>query len=305
MSTDFSSLVNTQHRFLLPDFLPEAARLTREWAHTLCAPSHDRHEGCKDYHAAWTTLRLIGAISGAKTDKDFFEQRFRRLAKDKPNAKVLIAGTADHAMLHMLLEAFEAANARPQVTVVDQCATAVKLNQWYADQVQADVTCVKADLRQIDLTDRFDLITTHSVFSFMTLADVTHALCRWKRLLVEGGALELVQAIRPHMLERQMIVFSSEEEADFVERAENCWTEHGPFSGLDLPTLRSLAQQFAYHKNSHVLTSTEQILGALTTAGLKVTEYVEVDRHRLGYHSSAPNADERAFSLRLVAERLS
>lgn len=294
--------VEIAHDFALPDLLPEAARLTREWAPALCAPSQVRHEGCADYHAAWTTLRLIGAITGARTDKDFFYAQFTQLAINKPNARVLIAGTADHAVLHMLLEAFGAIGAHPEVTVVDSCATTLRLNQWYAQQVGANVTCVQADLREINLPNRFDLITTHSVFSFMSMAEVTAALCSWQNHLAEGASLKLVQGIRPELQGRSHIVFDQGEEADFIVRAEQRWAERGPFPGLELGVVRRLAQKFAHHKRVYAITSAGQILEAASAAGLVVREATEVDRHQLGYRSSAPEANERAFSLRVVAQ---
>lgn len=288
--------------FSVPDLLPEAARLTREWAPEMCALSHARHEGCADYHAAWSTLRLIGAITGARTDKDFFQAQFTQLASDKPNARVLIAGTADHAVLHMLLEAFGAAGAHPEVTVIDSCATTLRLNQWYAQQVGAKVTCVQADLREINLPDRFDLITTHSVFSFMSLAEVTTALRSWREHLAEGASMKLVQGIRPELQGLSHIVFDQVEEADFIARAGQRWAERGPFPGLDLGVVRELARRFAHHKKVYPITRARQILDALFEAGLVVREATEVDRHQLGYHSSAPEANERAFSLRVVAQ---
>jgi hypothetical protein len=297
-----TNFAEVAHDFALPDLLPEAARLTREWAHALCVPSQVRHEGCADYHAAWTTLRLIGAITGARTDKDFFHAQFTQLAINKPNARVLIAGTADHAVLHMLLEAFSATGAHPEVTIVDSCATTLSLNQWYAQQVGAKVTCVQVDLREINLPNRFDLITTHSVFSFMSMAEVTSALCSWRNHLAEGGGLKFVQAIRPELEERSRMVFDKVEEADFVVRAEQRWAERGPFPGLELGVVRRLAQKFAHHKRGYVVTSAQQILDASSAAGLVVREATEVDRHQLGYRSSAPAAIDRAFSLRVVAQ---
>jgi len=288
----------------LPDFLPEAARLAREWAPGFCAPSYARHEGCAHYHAAWTTLRLIGAITGARTDQDFFHQQFSRLAHSKPNAKVLIAGTADHAMLHMLLEAFYAQGANPEVTVADACATTLKLNRWYADKMGLPITTIQADLRTIQLPNHFDLITTHSVFSFMVRSDAEIAVGRLCRQLGKGGVLALVQGIRPVMGDQGFIVFSPDEEAAFITRAEKRWTEQGPFADLALAEVTVLAKQFADHKRSQLITSPKHILEAVESAGLEVQECVEVDRQLLRHHSSsAPQANERAFSLRLVAVR--
>lgn len=288
-------------RCSLPDFLPEAAQLTREWAPKLCTPSTVRHEGCADYHAAWSTLRLIGAITGAKTDKDFFHTQFTSLARIKPNAQVLIAGTADHAMLHMVLEAFAAVNAQPDVTVVDRCATTLRLNQWYAQQVGARVACVQADLREINLPNRFDLITTHSLFSFMGPHDVPSALQAWRNHLADEGRLILVQGMRPELEGSSPVVFSPKEQEDFVARAQACWMAHGPFDQLDRETVHRLSSHFAWHKRFHAVTDAQPVLEAVQASGLTVSHCTRVERDRLDYRSSAPKAHERAISLRVVA----
>lgn len=287
----------------ISDMLPEASRLAREWAPHFCAPSYVRHEGCADYHAGWSTLRLIGAITGARTDKDFFYKQFLISAQENPNARVLIAGTADHALLHMLLEAFGALGAQPDITVVDACATTLKLNQWYAEQFGARVSCIQADLRQIDLPARFDLITTHSVLSFMQLADVSSTLSNWNKHLADAGKLVMVQGIRPALHGSSYLVFSDAEEANFIARAQKCWEISGPFPGLDLPTVRALAQKFAHHKKNIAITSSRLLLDAISTAGLTPMEHEEINRHGLNYRSSAPDENEQAFSIRVVAMR--
>jgi 2-polyprenyl-3-methyl-5-hydroxy-6-metoxy-1,4-benzoquinol methylase len=295
------SKIGQTNVYKLPDFLSEAAQLTREWAPESCFPSNIRHQGCEHYHGAWSTLRLIGVITGARTDKDFFYQQFTKLARYKPNARVLIAGTADHAMLHMLMEVFKAHGGHPRVTVVDACETTLRLNHWYAKKSEFEVTCTQSDLREINDTTLFDLIVTHSVFSFMELDDVTKALKSWRNLLSEGGGLSFVQAIRPD-LHSKYIVFSDNQVAQFISRAEKHWAKYPATFQLDQKTVMSLAEKFALHKKNYAIASSKQIFEAISKASWSVKDFTEINRHHLNYQSSSSDPNEQAFSLRIIAQ---
>ncbi len=285
-----------------PELLDDAARFTRQSAEDLCVISENEIRSCRPYHRAWTTLRLIGAISGARTDSEFFLQQYGRVAKLKPNAKVLIVGTADHAILHMLLSAFRAAGGEPEVSIIDLCPTTLALNEWYAGQLGAKIRTYQGDLRAVDrIPEAQDLITTHSVFSFVPVSEFETVFISFKTKLAAGGKLIFAQGMSPDLLTGSRIRFSAEDSIRFQEKASRCLSKLGALPDLDDATVRALARDFAAHKDLGAIGCGEDILNPLVKAGFQLGYVQEFDRSSRTYQSSAPKPNERSVSLRLVA----
>lgn len=285
-----------------PELLQEAARLTRQWAKTSCTRREDGGWPCQAYHQSWTTLRLIGAISGARTDEAFFLEWFGRVAKSRPDAKVLIAGTADHAMLHMLLTAFRAEGGEPEVWVIDQCRTALAVNEWYAGQAGARIRTHHGDLRDIDeISGTFDIITTHSIFSFIDTEKLEVVFRSFKNKLDAGGKLICAQGLHPKLATGSRIKFTPEEASSFQDRVMQCFAEFGTLPDLDEAGMRELARGFVASKDIGAIARSEDIAVPLANAGLRLESMQEVVRSPEHYKSSTPEANHYAVSLRWVA----
>lgn len=289
----------------LPALLANVAQLTRQWADTLCAQADDGADTCRPYHRAWATLRLIGAISGARTDHEFFRQKFGAVAKMQPRANVLIVGTADHAMLHMVLEAFRAEGADPLVTIIDRCATALAANAWYAQQVGAHATTQQADLRDLDaISGERDVIVTHSVFSFVQPEGFASLFSELHSKLKPGGRLIFAQDLSPDRRTGSRVRFSSEDTFRFQQRALACLAEHGEIPGLDKELVQELALGFALNKDIGAIAAAQDLLGPLSNAGFSLDLVEQAERSARVYRSSAPQQHERSLSLRVVATRI-
>jgi hypothetical protein len=285
-----------------PELLQEAARLTRQWAKTSCTRREDGGWPCQAYHQSWTTLRLIGAISGARTDEAFFLEWFGRVAKSRPDAKVLIAGTADHAMLHMLLTAFRAEGGEPEVWVIDQCRTALAVNEWYAGQAGARIRTCHGALRVIDeISGTFDIITTHSIFSFIDAEQLEDVFRSFKNKLDAGGKLICAQGLHPKLQTGSRIRFSSDEASRFQDRVMTCFSGFGALPDLDEAGMRELVTGFVASKDIGAIARSEDIAAPLAKAGLRQEYMQEVRRSTDHYKSSTPDANHYAVSLRCVA----
>lgn len=289
----------------LPDLLANVAQLTLQWADTLCTHTDEEANTCRPYHRAWTTLRLIGAISGARTDQEFFQQQFGAVATMRPQANVLIVGTADHALLHMVLAAFRAQGADPFVTIMDRCATTLAANSWYAQQIGAQATTHQADLRDIDsMSGERDVITTHSVFSFTQPEEFAPLFYALHGKLAPGGRLIFAQGLSPERRTGSRVRFSLEEALRFQQRALACLAEHGAVPGLDTDLVQELALGFAVNKDIGAIAAAEDLLAPLSSAGFRLDRVEQIERSARVYRSSAPQQDERSLSLRVVATRI-
>jgi hypothetical protein len=288
-----------------PEFLADAAQKTRQCADELCRDESNEHSSCRLYHRAWTTLRLIGLISGARTDHHFFNEQFSSFAKLEPQARVLIAGTADHAMLYMLYRAFRECLAEPLVTIVDRCATTLAVNSWYAEKIDASVKTHQTDLQNMEwISQSYDLVTTHSIFSFFKPEEFTSVLSALGQKLKIGGKLIFAQGISPDSPTGSRIRFSKSEANRFKKRAIECFYSCGETDGLDEALVQALAHGFAINKNICAIASSKDLLVPLANVGFRLDEVQEYERLPSNYLSSAPSQHERSLSLRVVATKI-
>jgi len=140
--------------------LAESAPLAHAWAKQHC-------ESCGWYHGAWQYLRLAGVISGMTAEADFFQPVFRDLASEGGSVRVLIAASADYGMLAQVVRGFRAAGVTPSITVLDRCETPLRLNRWYARVFDIEPVLHRGEILEFEPDAPFDVICTHSFFSFV------------------------------------------------------------------------------------------------------------------------------------------
>lgn len=272
--------------------LSEAARLARQWAPSLC-------RGCDWYHGAWPTLRLTGSVSGAKADGSFLMDAYAAQACE--GDRVLITGAADHAILELVDRAYQRAGHTPRVTVIDQCDTALALNRWYGEQRGMPVECIRGDAVEYTSNAPFDLVTTHSILSFVP-PDQRAALFRnWRRLLVAGGRLVTSQVVRPRYAGPPVRGFSEAEVAEFVLRVQKDAANAPGVPDLAADELARLALRFAVNKSTHVVDDLLGLRHGLEKAHFEVIQMDDVSREALGYRSASPDAAAILFNARLIA----
>lgn len=276
----------------LRDLLPAAAAFSREAAPRLCG------NACRPYHAAWSTLRQIGAITGARTDQDFFQSRIAPLAADSP--RVLISGAADYAIAEQVLTAFRSAGVEPEITVADTCATTLAQNRWYAMQVGASMRLLQADIRALPGEAAYDLITTHSVLSFLPADEHAGLFSVWRRLLADGGHVAFVQGFRPHH-SGGVLRLEPAEITRFISRAMAHYRADALSSSLDAEAMEALAAGFAAAKRLYVVNDQERLRTALCEAGFSIESWQTLTRDGLPYRSSLADEKDHALSLRVVA----
>lgn len=288
----------------LPDLLPEAAALSRRWAARCCNGPQGEQPGCAPYHAAWTTLRLLGSITGALTDADFLLPAISERVASLRQPRILISGAADHAMLQMVLQACRPHHANPSVLVVDACRTTLELNQWYAGQMDARVAVLRQDIRDHQDPGAFDLICTHSVLSFIAPEERPKMFTRWHDNLAPGGALVLAQGLRPQHAQGEILRLSPPQVQRFVDRVRADFERQpGVWADGSASEAENLARRFAEHKTLRVVSDAAGIERAARSAGFTIDRLTQGERHPDRYRSSNADRADQALSLRLVASR--
>jgi SAM-dependent methyltransferase len=176
--------------------LAESAPLAFDTAMAECA-SADHTAGCQAYHAIWQYLRLTDVIRAVRVDGPLFAAAVKAQAARQPLRRILISGTADYSMLAYLGHAAAKAGASPVFDIIDQCATTLRMNEWYGARRGLNVRTVLTDVNAYRPEGRYDLICTHS-FLYWAVGQQRSTLFRnWRDWLAPEGRLCFSNRIEP------------------------------------------------------------------------------------------------------------
>lgn len=269
--------------------LHESAPLAHAWSEQHCVD-------CDWYHGAWQYLRLAGVITGMKAEAQFFQTAFRDLAHAGGNTRVLVAASADSGMLAQVIAGYRAAGIDPEITVVDRCETPLRVNQWYARRFGIEPTLCRDDILAFEPSKAFDVICTHSFFSFVPPDQHVDLVRSWRTLLRPGGHVVTSQSVRPNYPEDR-IHFTARQAEDFGARA----AEAGAF--IDAP-MRELATRFARHKSGFVVRGEDELRQALTGGGFNLLHFAKADEGSQREHRAAnPDGRDSWSRIQIVAQR--
>ena len=111
------------------------------------AMAHCPHgSACQVYHALWQYLRLAELARSVRVDGPIYAAMAERMARAGRLRRVLITATADYSMLAHLAYGARQAGAAVEFSILDQCATTLRLNAWYAERNGLDVRTIQADV---------------------------------------------------------------------------------------------------------------------------------------------------------------
>lgn len=237
----------------------EAASIARRLAPDLCGD-------CAWYHALYPQLRLLDLAGTPERQADFYLEAFRPLASAGDHLRVAITGTADTCMLAHLLWAYREEGADPRVTIVDRCATPLRLCERYAGRVSADVRTVTSDVLRWETEERFDLVTTHAFIGMLPHARQAELVARWQAVLRPGGRLVTVARIDPDW-SPDCPGFSPGQVEAFAELVAGRARERQDVLGVDPAALAEAARDYAVRMRSFPFARSEDLVALLEDGG--------------------------------------
>lgn len=314
MST-FSSRPEAVDATVLPpetvfDPVVEAGPLARSLAPRMCAldghSSVDGHSrSCAWYHGIWPYLRLLGITASPQRHERFFFTTLRSMAGTGQFGRVLISGTADHAMAAHIVRAFRAEGAGVDLTVLDRCPTPIELCRWYGSQVGVAVEGVAGDIFAVAVDGKaleHDVICTHSFLSQFAARDRPELLARWRGLLRPGGKVVTTTRITPMVPATESLSFTRAQVEDFCAGVASRAAEAG--SHLDLPVddLLAASRRFAELSVAHPTPSVADVVTLFHRSGFRL-ERLEVRRLGAGAvtRDSGPGTTQPALYAEVVA----
>ena len=174
--------------------LRESAPLAYRWSMQLCRrPAHA--SGCAWLHGFWQCLRLLGVAADPVPHASLYRQGLSAVPGPRP--QVLVSGAADYSMLAHVLADFRDRGIEPEVTVLDTCEAALRLNSWYAERVRCRLAVVRESILEHAAAQPYDAICTHSFFGQFSAAERPRLARAWRDLLRPGGRVITAHPLRP------------------------------------------------------------------------------------------------------------
>jgi SAM-dependent methyltransferase len=250
--------------------LEECARSQWETAQRLCA------EECRWYHGPRLYLRAAGLIHGVRADGRFLLETFAGLAATRQHTRALISGAADFGTLAYLAAGFRAAGRTLQVTLVDKCATPLRMNAWLAEREGVPIETVQGDILTFDPAHAFDLICTHAFLGRFDPAGRRRVIGRWHDLLAPGGVVVTAHRLRESSPPREIPVASTDGEW-IRQRARRVLARLDRIGDADQAQLLAWIDEFLDRKTTYPISSATEERAVFEDAGFDPVIFTRQD----------------------------
>ena len=285
-----------------PPFEPliESAPLAWADAPTFCAADADG-SSCAWYHRVWQYLRLLGVITSVRTNTDFLVRAFRDTRGDDSTLVALITGSADYSLLAHVKHACDLDHRRLDVTVVDRCATALRLNEWYGNRVGMAVETRCADVLDYTVDRPVDLICTHNFMGRFDADGRRRLVARWNACLKPGGRVITTQRIRPNS-DLIQARYSEVEARDLSLRVAGL-ARARPDIDVDPDELADAVYTYAIRKGTYVIRADREILEPFTEQGFEIVQADEAGSSERLRDRPSSTAGGDTYRLRVIARK--
>jgi SAM-dependent methyltransferase len=244
---------------------------------------------CRAYHRLWPVLRLLGLAASPARHAGFFDEVLTDAAATGGHRRVLVTGTADHAMPMLVATAYARTGATLDLYAIDLCPTPLLLVEAAARRQGLRVTTVVDGVREHARShpESFDLIVTHSLLTMVEPSERPLVVEGWARLLRPGGAAVTVARIDERPPPGDASAF-----ARTVHEAVERHPAVAELTRSDRETLHAVALAYAAHARVVPASSVDELLALGAGAGMTarrvdVTEIAGPVANRVGPGGSA------------------
>jgi SAM-dependent methyltransferase len=254
----------------LDQLLAVSAPLAMSAAETLCRHDPVLDRNCSWYHGLWQYLRILGLVSAPLRHQAFFLEALGSLARGGAHPRVLISGTADYAMLALVLEVYRHHQADLDVVVVvDRCETPLMLNRWFAERCSLRLETHACDILDFESQQSFDVICSHSFLVFFPSTVRPRLMEKWRQLLRPGGKLVTISRVRDGTAEGP-VGFTAEQARTFRRKVWRAAEDLGDLGDLTPDNLARRATVYARRYLSYPVTSWAGLRCLLEDGGLTI-----------------------------------
>ncbi len=263
--------------------LAASATLALDWSKQLCQRGQnqdgdkwpqngpDFSAGCDWYHGSWQMLRRLGLFHSIRSDDDFFFAGLQREIEAGAR-RILVSGAADYALQARIMAAAGKHRGAIRLTVLDRCATPLKLNAWYADQLGVAIETVQSNVLSFQPDEPFDLVCTHSFLCFFDADSRRKLISNWRDMLRPGGAVMTAQRVRTG--DRDPIIRYDESQiASLVQSARDLAAEPGAPQDINPELAGQLALGYARHHWTYLIGSADELREPFEACGFNLETF--------------------------------
>lgn len=257
--------------------------------------------GCSWYHGNWRVLKSLGIVSTSAIHQEELIELIVEAVHGLPSPRVLISGSTDEELLRIVCLAFARHQVNPLIEVVDICPTPLGWMNEYAALKGLTVTTHCANILDLGISNRYDLIVTHAFLGYFSPQARPDVIRRWAGMLRDRGKVITVQRIREGE-SRAKVSFEHNESVQFVARAVTAATASQAFN-VTPKQAKLAAEAFTKNFSIHPINSEKDFQSLFCDHGFKLKRYFSS-----GYPSQAklsgpsvPSGGKYAF---VIAEKL-
>ncbi|NRB00234.1 MAG: class I SAM-dependent methyltransferase [Rhodobacteraceae bacterium] len=184
--------------------------------------------------------------------------------------RVLIAGSADHGLLQVASENFDANGQVAEFTVLDRCKTPLIVCEDFGRSLSHSVSTVVGDALSFS-GGTFDLIIAHNFLNFFRPEERERLVANWAQQLAAGGRVILVSTLKPDTPERSRR-FSPSETEELSDRMCAELRNSSLTEVIEADKLRALLNEFSTRRVSHNVHSAEHVISLFESAGLTLAQ---------------------------------
>ena len=271
-------------------------------AHALAA-KHCAQGGCGWYHGVWQYLLLSGLTNSMRSDTEFLLRSFAALALGNRPQRILISGAADYSMLAHVVAAFGVDPEAAHISMIDQCATPLAVNQWYAAQVGLPLETIHTDVLQHLPARPYDLLCTHTFLGLFDESTRHQVLQRWHAAMKPGAKVVTSQRVHPGF-SGQQIRFDAAQGAAFIARAADAAATFEPQHQLNGGSLVRFATEYVQRWQRLPIKSEAELVGLFEANGFRIDVLDAADA--VAKVADRPSGPTHALAtrIRIVATRL-
>jgi len=284
----------------LEEPLAESAPIAWEMAPRLCRLDPATGERCDWYHGLWPFLRIMGLTSSAAQRAGFYHRSMEAAGAGAGTPRVLISGTADYAMLAVVMGFFRGRHVRPAITVTDLCETPLQLSRWYAARESVAIETVCGDLLEWRTAERFDFICTDGFFSRFPAARRPALVARWRELLRPGGRVITTNRLHPGRPDART-GFSAARSRAFLDSVRGAIEEKRDALRVDPQALMQQAEIYAARHDTWPLASMEEVRATFEDAGFGIDTLEAISRARKQPEEAGAAPRKPVMQMHLVA----
>lgn len=236
-----------------------------ELAKENCCGSYLDNNSCEWYHSAWQYLRVLDKVSSPTWHFYFYYEEFYRIVTNGTN--ILVSGTADYSILALIYFVASKKKVSPEIWVCDICNTPLSICKTFAERNNFSISVLQGDIKTIDITQRFDIITTDAFLTRFPFAEKELIIKKWSAILSEKGKVVTTVRIEESIKQNEEIRTGSKKEI-YMKEVESITTNSS--LAMQIEKIKNLAGEYISHIVSIPFTSKDEIKDIFSKYGLVI-----------------------------------